>query len=151
MDDRIETLKQYLADCRKFVAKTAEVYDRARIDLDLRLDLVQEQWKSENAALISEYASDRKCLEIADSNLRAALIERYNTTQEKKYDNNLSVRISSKFQYENADAVEWAEKNAPILVIKSVDKKAFESLPQIEKLEFVYRHDTVTAVIAKEL
>lgn len=57
------------------------------------------------------------------------------------------IRENTKYVYENDDAVQWADKNAPVMIRRTVDKKMFESFPGIGDLNFVKRESTFTAVI----
>jgi len=61
------------------------------------------------------------------------------------------VRVTKSLSYDVKDAVRWAEINAPVMVQKTIDKKAFESLPTVAELEFVTAQNKVVSTISKTL
>lgn len=106
---------------------------------------------AEHAELFDLALAAREELGRADADLRQALIDHYADTGEKNYDGDkqLTVRVNTPYKYEAKDATEWAKKNATFIL--TIDKKAFEKLPNIEDLECVEVEEKVSAVIAAEL
>lgn len=93
-----------------------------------------------------------------EETLRDALVSWYEAQPEPKVktyfgDKQLSVRVKTTFNYLMDRAVVWCKTNMPVLIRETVDEAAFEatvqSLPELP--EFVYKNETTTAVIAKEL
>lgn len=119
--------------------------------LDAELTAGIERVKAEHYAKHAErYKLAADVLDVAslaESNLRNGMTEIYKATGEKTIDANLSVRVNTKLEYEMPKAVAWAEQNAPVMIVKAVDKKAFESLPTVADLEFVFKTETPVAVI----
>ena len=101
--------------------------------------------------MVDAYDKEETFLSECDEDLRTALIAHFYATGEKKIDSDLSVRVATRYIYENADAVSWAETNAPIMIAKWIDKRTLESLPNVASLPFVMVKETPTAVIAKDL
>lgn len=118
-----------------------------REPLDKQILALETEFKEKNADLYNSIEHWESTLDQANMALREAALAHYTSTGEKTLDENLSVRVAVKYVYEQDKAVEWAEKNAPIMIVKSVDKKAFESLPKVDDLEFVYKTETPTSVI----
>lgn len=147
----IALLKNELIDARRTVANFFEPLAAANAALEVEIQAVRDRYNVENAGLLNSANVAGKNLEAAENALRNALIEWYEEHGEKTFDKELSVRVSTKFIYEEQKAVEWAEKNAPIMIVHTIDKKAFESLPATKTLDFVEEKETVTAVVAKTL
>jgi len=130
------------------------------------LNTIQETVKELDAALNAEIEAVRAAhlashgevydlrngfaekLQEIEASLRNATVESYQQTGEKKVDENLSVRVTRKLNYDQSKAVAWAETNAPVMIVKSVDKKAFEAMPTVTDLDFVEVNETATAVIS---
>lgn len=95
----------------------------------------------------------------AEEKLRAAVVEICKASGEKTFDEHLSVRETVKLNYAADTAVLWAKKNAPIMVVESVEKKQFEAFAKAQMTEtddqfikgadlgFVRIEKTVSAVI----
>ena len=77
-----------------------------------------------------------------------ALIENYKLTGEKTFDKECGVAVTTKYEYKPEDAVNWAKVNAPVLVVESVDDKAFKKMPMIADLDFVTVTETPVAKLA---
>lgn len=132
----LEAAQARLAEKRKPV-------DEAIADLNAQFEL-------ENYNTLTQINEAQEAIDQYDKGLRTIAIDHFKATNEKRFDADISVRVTTKLQYEAEKAVAWAEQNAPIMIVKSVDKKAFESLPSTPSLDFVEVIETPSAVIAKE-
>lgn len=133
---KMEAAQARLAEQRKLV-------DEEIADLNAKFE-------RENHTTLLEIKEAQEAIDQHDRGLRSLAIEYYRATSEKRFDADISIRVTTKLQYEAEKAVAWAEANAPIMIVKSVDKKAFESLPSTRSLDFVEVVETPLAVIAKE-
>jgi len=144
---RIQEIKEmyqaYKADLND-ADKTIEPLEE---ELQLKLQKIRDEHFTtyEDKYAVRAEASE-KFVEI-NHELRERMVDHYVKTGEKVIDENLSVRENVKLVYENDAAVKWAESNAPIMIVKSVDKKAFESLPTVADLDFVDKEITPVSVI----
>lgn len=132
--------KVYLEICRDVVAEKQESLKAAIAELTAK-------WNEENAADVKVYEDAKAALDTIEMNLRAEAIEFYNETGLKTFNENVGVQIRKSFEYSMADAVKWAEVNAPVMIIKSVDKKPFETLAETQDLDFIKKVEKVSAVL----
>lgn len=144
------TLKSLIIHNRKEAAKAEGFLAEKRKPIDAAIAEIEKQYADENFNLLIQAKEANEAAADYDSQLREMVVQHFTETGEKRMDVDCSVRVNTKFSYDNKTAVAWAETNAPVLIVKTVDKKAFESLPQTSELEFVEKIETVTAVIAKE-
>ena len=115
--------------------------------LEIQINRLRESHRESYSESYETYDLLSARAALAESGLRQAIVERYQATGETTIDENLSVRVTRKLQYDNAKAVKWAEINAPVMVVKAIDKKAFESLPVVTDLDFVEVQESASAVI----
>lgn len=121
-----------------------------RESLNAAIEQLTDQFNAEHAELIAVKDAAIKTLMDAESALRDALVENYKATGEKTFDKDCGVMVTTKYEYDPAEAVTWAKTNAPVLVVEAVDKKAFEKMPMVSELPFVTTIETPTAKLAKE-
>ncbi|MBX3288413.1 MAG: hypothetical protein KF855_03615 [Acidobacteria bacterium] len=150
MLEKIENLKAELAAARAAAQPLNEELEKTTGFLTQKIEDLRNQWLKDFADLIQQTDSANQSRNEAEQNLRTALIEYYETTGEKTYDKELSVRETTHFEYEMADAVRWALDNAPVL-LTSVNKKLFEVMAEALNINFVSKIPNVSAVIAKKL
>lgn len=85
----------------------------------------------------------------AEQDLRAAIVEAFAETGQKQLGNGMSVQVRTKLKYHEGTALDWARQNAPVCLIESLDKKAFEAIAKTRHLPFVSIVETPVAVIGK--
>lgn len=153
MDEAITTdlasLRSDYDALQQHAADVAERHDAARLILEQELEEIRDKWAETNSELLDEYADITTRAGAAEKALREAIIAAYNATNEKKFGHGLSVRVGTKFVYDEAAAIEWAATNAPICVKRVIDKKAFEAICKTSQPEFVRVEETPVAVIGK--
>jgi hypothetical protein len=145
----IPELKERLLVARQVAASAKEAKDAIAAKINLEVAAFREKLELGHVETFAAASVAATALEEADTALREELISRYNQTGQKTFDKHLSVRVNTLYEYDATDATEWAKKEATFLL--TVDTKAFCKLPDLDKLEFVTKKTTVTAVIAKEL
>lgn len=138
--DMYKRSKEYLEACRNTVAKKQEALKAAIADLTAK-------WDEENAADVKAYENAKAAFDTTEMNLRAEAVEYYRETGNKTFNENVGVQVRKSLEYEMAKAVKWAEVNAPIMIVKSVDKKPFETLAETQDLDFVKKIEKVSAVL----
>lgn len=127
-------------------------------ELDRQLVEIQRQFDAEHGALIVEEQRLRREAETAERRLREAILAEYKERcaagdDSKQLGDGLSVRVASKYKYDEGAALAWADSNAPFIVKRTIDAKQFESIvknlqsPQGEVLSFVEVVEIATAVI----
>lgn len=132
--------KEYLDHCRKVV-------DEKQQNLKETIASLTAQWEEENAAEVKAYENAKASFETTEMNLRAEAVEFYQTTGVKTFNENVGVQVRVSYDYPIDEAVKWAETNAPVMIIKTVDKKAFETLAADKDLGFVKKVEKVSAVL----
>lgn len=144
------TLKHLIIQNRNEAAQVTDALAPKRAAVDAAIAELEKQYADENFNLLLQQKEAIEAANDYDAQLRQMAIQHFESTGERRMDADCSVRVNTKFEYDNTTAVAWAETNAPVLIVKTVDKKAFESLPQTADLDFVEKIETATAVIAKE-
>lgn len=162
MTQQILQLKTELAEARQNRASLADAYTAVMHRRDAEILAIDERYRAENHELFTDVESFTAQEAKTESELRAALVENFKATGEKTFDKQLSVRVTTKYQYDQGKAVEWCETNAPIAIKKVVDAKLFEpfaaqsTVDPVTKVEtmalpFVTKVVAPSAVIAKDL
>jgi len=145
--ERAEILKDIYRKVSQTKATAEELYADRRKPIDESIANLEQAFREANAELLDVLDEARTNQADAEQELRQIAVEHYEVTGVKSLDDNLGVRVNTKFQYSVKDAVKWAETNAPVMITKSVDKKAFESLPTVADLDFVTKEESVSAVL----
>lgn len=147
----VDDIKQNIISLRQSRADMeAEIRSR-RAPIQEKIDQLWAEFNQNNGELLDTMALAIETETALDLQLREMAISHYKASGEKKLDKHISVRVTNKLQYTDSAAVEWAEKNAPVMIVRSIDRKAFESLPNVGDLEFVNTDPSIVAVIAKDL
>lgn len=137
----IQELKRQYVHNRSTAAQEARYYAERYEPYAERIKAIQAEFEAAN----SEFLEVKALVDLTAQKLRQAVIDHFERTGDKTIDENLSVRVTKSFKYENADAVNWAETNAPVMIVKSVDKKAGEKFA--DGLDFVTIEEKVSSVI----
>ncbi len=145
-----QTLKSLIVQNRNEAAEVAEQLAPKRAAVDAAIAELEKQYEGENFNLLLQMREANESAASYDQQLREMTVQYFKETGAKRMDADCSVRVGVKFLYDNAQAVEWATSNAPVLIVKTIDKKGFESMPMITDLSFVDKIETPVAVIAKE-
>lgn len=119
------------------------------------IEKLQAKFNTDHRDAIMESARLGALANTAEADLRAAILAEYDAKVKldpktpKTLGHGCSVRVTEKLQYEDIAAVTWAETNAPYMIKRSVDEKAFKAaMESMDKLPaFVVRKETVTAVV----
>lgn len=151
LTDGITNTKALLAEARIHVAEAEAMLKPKRDALAEQIKALEEQFKAENAELLEATQELQDGMASAEKALREGLVKWHEETGLKTFDKDLSVRVNESLEYENSEAVEWAESEAKFLLLKTVDKKGFEMIAKDRRLPFVKFHKSITAVVAKNL
>ena len=147
--NNIPKLKElYIANLSN-VKETSELLKPVEEELAEIIRHISEDHRKKHAELYELAERCNEQLAWSETHLRESVVAHFEATGEKTIDENLSVRVNSRLEYENDDAVEWAEKNAPVMIYKTVDKKAFEGFATQSGIDlpFVRKINTPSAVI----
>jgi len=114
-----------------------------------------KQLQEEKAVLHAQYVANKK---IFDDTFASLLDERngkeieieelkevinaeclgdYDTTGVKTFQGGLKIRLNNKVDYKPEVALEWANVNMPVIIKKTLDKRAFEKFANESDLDFV--------------
>lgn len=141
----IQELKINFINATKVAAQEARYYAERYEPYAERIKAVQAEFEAANGEFLAVKAEVDLAAQNSEAELRQAVVDHFERTGEKTIDENLSVRVTRSFKYETSDAVAWAETNAPVMIVKSVDKKAFEKFA--DGLPFVEIEEKVSSVI----
>lgn len=139
--------------------ETSEYFDAALEPeyeaLKEAIEKLQAKFNTDHRDAIMESARLGALANTAEADLRAAILTEYDARVKadpkasKTLGHGCSVRVTEKLVYEDIAAVSWAETNAPYMIKRSVDEKAFKAaMESMDKMPaFVVRKETVTAVV----
>lgn len=82
--------------------------------------------------------------------IEAGLIE-FEETGIKQLTGGLGIRVSTTLDYDEAVALEWAERNMPVIVKKVLNKVPFNKYAKAEDLDFVNKEEKVSVTFPKEI
>jgi hypothetical protein len=124
-----------------------------RLSISILKDMIDERmslWEEENRELLDSIEAERIRLREEEETLRAATLEAYRETGNKKPAPGVGIRIMKALDYEECQAIEWAVEAGAGNCLK-LDKKNFEKAAEALALDFVTINSIPQATIAKEL
>lgn len=133
-------------------AKVSRVRE-LRLSISILKDMVDERrnrWEDENRELLDSIIAEGIRLREEEETLRAATLEAYRETGNKKPVPGVGIRIVKDLDYEECQAIEWAVEAGAENCLK-LDKKNFEKAAEALALDFVTINSIPQATIAKEL
>lgn len=78
-------------------------------------------------------------------------IEEFEKTGQKKLIGGIGIRVLSKLNYSESEAITWADTNMPIAIKRVLDKKQFETFAKSTELDFVEKEEKVSVTFPKEI
>lgn len=120
-------------------------------DIAATLKARREEWEAANAELIASNEAAKVALSEVEAALRKWGEAEYAATGNKKPAPGVGVRVSKKLIYPERQAFDWALENAPVLIVRTLDKKAFEALMKTQPQDFVTEEESVTITLATDL
>lgn len=126
-----------LLEKRESIIATKEEYERRMKEFELS-----------NAELIKDLSDKRLEVDQLEIDIRAAALQEYKETGKKTLAGGVGIRVVSKMNYADVDALDWAKKHSLAL---SLDKKTFEAIAKAQPLPFVEYVEVPTATIPKEI
>lgn len=120
-------------------------------ELDATLKARKAEFEQANAELIASVAAAKQAQSTAEAALRSWGEAEFRATGSKKPAPGVGIRVSRKMVYEEAAAIEWAQGNAPALVLPMLDRKPFEAMMATRPAAFVTTEDVITVTIAANL
>lgn len=147
--DEVERAKTGYRNALATRAAMEDALAPARAELEAKRAEIERQYQEANAEALHSLGCALETAAAEEERLRTHAIAYYDATGEKTYDENIGVRVNTALEYSMDEAVDWAEKNAPVAVKRTVtvDKKAFEALASTADLDFVTTRETVTATL----
>lgn len=124
--------------------------------LKSEMEAKQKEFDAQNADLVKRLKEASLSVSVTESAIREVAIAEFDATGNKKPFAGIGVRVSKSLSYPEDAAFKWAEVNAPLLIERSLSKKAFAGLMATlegsDKLpEFITVTDVKTATIATDL
>ena len=124
---------------RKTVATQADMISEGR-----------KQWDNDNRVILASVEADRARLREEEKKLRAATLEAYQETGNKKPAPGVGIRVVKEMFYDDDEAIQWAIR-ANALPCLSLQKANFKKVAEGLKLGFVDIREIPQATISKEL
>ena len=160
MNNETQELKQIWARLKEEVETQSKELKRLEEPLEAQIESLRAVFAKQQTSKLEALRQVSSDFMDVDTELRCRALRHYETTREKSLDGNLGVQVRSAYSYDNGEAVEWAEKNAPIMVNKVIDKSPFEAyikglkgerdakgVTTYKELPFVKATEKVSAVI----
>ena len=107
-------------------------------------------WEEENRELLDSIEAERIRLREEEEKLRAATLEAYQETGNKKPAPGVGIRVVKEMFYDDDEAIQWAIR-ANALPCLSLQKANFKKVAEGLKLGFVDIREIPQATISKEL
>lgn len=108
--------------------------------------------KPEIKHVFDAITTTRKQRSDAEDGLREAAVAVYREEGEVEPSYGVSIALHTAIEYDEEEAVKWAEQNAPALIVKTINRKALEALVSAgEKPDFVTVKKEPRARIASDL
>lgn len=118
--------------------------DLRKLESDLK---IERDKAIEKIPQVIEFNLIKQNREEVESEIRKEAIERYNETGEKKF-GMVGIRITSKYDYDELAALNWAKSHDLCLAL---DKTAFKKQMKVQPLDFVTISEVPTATIPTEI
>lgn len=120
-------------------------------DLIELLKSKKEEFEMDNAVLIGSIKEKDEEENILKSELKIQALCEFRDTQNKKLLGGIGIRVGTKLQYEEKDAIVWATENMPVAIKSIIDKKMFEGFAKGAELDFVEKEENVSVTFPKEI
>lgn len=121
-----------------------------RLTLQTEVDQLESDLMSRYSALYRELGQANIELKVAEEKLRAATLEVYQETGNKKPAPSVGIRIVKEMLFDEDEAVQWAIR-ANAMRCLSLQKANFKKVAEGLELDFVEILEVPQATIAKEL
>lgn len=113
----------------------------------------KEMFELENKPLLESITNLSQVLVDTENAVRRVALEEYAETKEKKLEFGIGIRVTTKLNYIEEEALKWAKEYNMAL---KLDKKGFESIAKVQissknPLEFVTVEEKPIATISSEL
>ncbi len=124
-----------------------------RLSVSIMKDMIDERmtrWEEENRELMDAIEAERIRLREEEEKLRAATLEAYQETGNKKPAAGVGIRIIKEMAFDEDEAIQWAIR-ANAMRCLSLQKANFKKVAEGLELGFVEILEVPHATIAKEL
>ena len=126
---------------------------KREIDEEYRLEI--EAFEAEHAKLMEARQSAKEEVASLEQEIKARAIERFMHDGQKRGKEPVSIRVKRQISYREDEAISWAEENAPYMVSRAIDVKAFKrvmlDVPDDQRPAGVQIVDVPQAIIKRDL
>lgn len=112
------------------------------------LTTARRRWECENHALYEAVEDAGVALTEADHHVRRVALEAYRATGDKHPATGVGIRVMTRLEYSDVDALTWAADHRMAL---QLDRGAFERIAKATPLAFVAVYEEPVATVAKDL
>ena len=118
---------------------------------ELELSKKREEFDALNMALINRIGVLKNKQEDIKATLWDQAEREFEETKQKKLLGGIGIRVLTKLNYEEGEAMIWAGLNMPVAIKKVLDKKQFESFAKTNDLDFVKKEEKVSVTFPSEI
>ncbi len=118
---------------------------------ELELSKKREEFDALNMALINRIGVLKNKQEDIKATLWDQAEREFEETKQKKLLGGIGIRVLTKLNYEEGEAMIWAGLNMPVAIKKVLDKKQFESFAKTNELDFVKKEEKVSVTFPSEI
>ena len=119
--------------------------------LEEQLSKKRDEFETMNKVLIETIEIKRSGQEDIKEVLRVQAEEEFKETNQKKLLGGIGIRILSKLNYSESNAMDWSKENMPIAIKTILDKKQFETFAKSNDLDFVNKEEKISVTFPKEI
>ena len=125
------------------------IEQQALNDVQVVFSRLKEQFETDNALLLETIKVGSEKVETIKEDLRDQAIDEYGETGQKKLLGGIGIRVLSKLDYAESDAMLWAKQHMPVAIKEIMDKKMFETFAKNNELDFVKKLENISVTFPK--
>lgn len=120
-------------------------------ELNDKISIKRLEFEEQNKELIESIVKLNSEVEMHKESIKEDAKIEFKETGIKKLLGGIGIRILSKINYSEEDAMLWAENNMPVAIRKILDKKQFETFAKSNELDFVEKEESISVTFPKEI
>jgi len=120
-----------------------------RLNESLRIQ--KEEFNDINQDLLANIEKTKIDLNECMDEIKITAIDEFKETGEKKLLGGIGIRVLSKIDYSELEAINWAKDNMPVAIKEVLDKKQFDTFAKSSDLDFVTKSSQISVTFPKEI
>lgn len=111
----------------------------------------RDQFNKDNEQLTELIMQEQSDYDAIKNDIKSDAEDEFKQTGNKKLLGGIAIRILSRLEYNDVDAINWARDKMPVILKEVIDKKQFEAFAKTNDLDFVTKKETVSVTFPKEI